>query len=115
MRKTMSIIVQLLLKVLIFIALAIVWLLHHLSMICCVTIRLIAVPLMLVSGVIAVTTYPDTGLSSDVIDCILVFISAMVFYFGLPYVAAFLNYAVVFLAELLKAPLSVSPTVKYTF
>lgn len=115
MRKAVLITMQLLMKGVIFLALAIVWILYHLSMICCMTVRFIALPLMLVSGVIAVTTYPDAGLSRDVLDCVLVFASAAVFYFALPYASVLLNYAVVFLTGMLKSPFHVDTPVKYTF
>ncbi len=115
MKKLLSVLAFVLLKSVILLALAAVWILYHVIVICCVTVRYIALPMMFVAAVIAITTYSDDGLTRDVIECILTFAGAAAFYFALPQVPKLLSYLVVFFSALLKEPYHVKSTVKYTF
>ena len=115
MKKMLSAIAFVLMKSAILLALAFVWLLYHVLMICCVTVRYIALPMMFVAAVIALTTYSDDGLTRDVVECIITFAGAAAFYFALPQLPKVLSFLVVYFADLLKAPMPVKSTVKYIF
>ena len=115
MKKLLSVIAFVLLKSVILLALAFVWILYHVITICCVTVRYIALPMMFVAAVIAITTYSDDGLTRDVIECVFTFAGAAAFYFVLPQIPKLLSYLVVYFTVLLKAPVHVKSTVKYTF
>ena len=70
---------------------------------------------MIVAAIIAITTYSDEGLTRDVLECIATFTAAGVFYFALPQLPKLLIFAQGFFSAAMRMPLTVKPSVKYTF
>lgn len=116
MKAVVSFVVKLLLKTFIGLALAFLYVLNFILAICCVTLRYIALPVMFVAAVIAITTYSDHGLTRDVVECIGTFAMAGVFYFALPQIPKLIAFLQGFLTAAFHAtPLMVKHSVKYTF
>lgn len=115
MKTFLLIVAKLLLKVCFFLAWAFVTVLNFIVVISCVTLRFIALPIMFVAAVIAITTYSDHGLTRDVVECIGTFASAGVFYFVLPQIPKLLAFLQGFFRAGMQMPLMIKSPVKYTF
>ena len=115
MKNILLILAKLLMKVGFFLAWAFISVLNFIVVICCVTVRYIALPVMIVAAIIAITTYSDEGLTRDVLECIATFAAAGAFYFALPQVPKLLIFAQGFFSAAMRMPLVVKPSVKYTF
>ncbi len=117
MKNVLLFIAKLLMKMSFFLAWAFVSALNFIIVICCVTLRYIALPIMFVAAVIAATTYFDHGLTRDVLECIGTFAAAGAFYFALPQLPKLLAFAQGFFRAGMKIPLYHKRTsqLKYTF
>ena len=114
MRTFMSVIFNLISKVFILAAMFAVFMLHMISVLATVTVRFIALPLMIVAGVLGFSTYADYGMTREVVALLLVFIGAGTFYFALPYIPGLLLHTQDVLIDALHTPVIHRSPVKYT-
>lgn len=84
MKTIVLFVAKLIFKVSLAAALAALYLFNIVFAFCASLLRYMALPVMFVAAVIAITTYSDHGMVTDVVECIWTFVAAAAFYFTLP-------------------------------
>lgn len=116
MRTVFTFVAKLLLKTAIAMVLAILYILNTVLVFFNATIRYVALLMMFVASVIAITTYSDHGLTTDVMECIGTFMGAGIFFYVMPQIPKLINLLTNVLSAVFHSiHLTVRPPVKYIF
>lgn len=116
MRTVFTFVAKLILKTAIAMVLAMLYILNIVLVFFNATVRYVALLMMFVAAVIAITTYSDHGLTTDVVECIGTFMGAGVFFYVTPQISKLID----LLTDVLSAVfhsihLTARPSVKYIF